>query len=414
MAHRTPCEVTPWLNRIFVGAAVAVALLLGSPASAPLAQGPSPDQDFQARCSAPGVTKCVSFDTTGTTDIGFADPPIVYCTNDRTPTGTFQNASGCNVYPNRSTTGQIRAKLDTNQRASGAGSLRFDLMPNETADIAGQWGHNAAPFNNIGTTVQPGQTFYYQWRQRFSPNMMALKCNTPGSSCWTAAGGGHTGWKIGAMFFNEGGGACHEYEFTHVHHIDAAFPNNLPVIYSACGQQPIFIDTGGGNFYLQQRESPITAQGGTTAGWNCLFTNVNSSNCLIFPTNAWMTFYTKITHGDFGVPNSRVESWVALPGETFYRKWIDTGPNWVINSCSPGNCSTPAAQQGLNSFTFLPYMTGLQAVNTPLENASAGCASTASACTWVDELIFSRQPIAVPGGAATVSVPQPPKNLTLM
>src|SRR5258705_10328596 len=79
-------------------------------------QTATPDADFAARCTAPGVVKCVGFDNT-TADI----------------------VRNVNLVPDGN--GTFRGGLDTATKTSGAGSLRFDLPPppHAGADIPGAW-----------------------------------------------------------------------------------------------------------------------------------------------------------------------------------------------------------------------------------------------------------------------------------
>src|SRR5215469_16926977 len=93
-----------------------------------------PNADFKRRCSAAGVVKCVAFDSVGEVS------PFAY------PDGS----------------GQIRAALDTNVKASGSASLRFEIPPNSGANTSGGW------TSSLGAAFGPGQTFYVQFRERFS------------------------------------------------------------------------------------------------------------------------------------------------------------------------------------------------------------------------------------------------------
>ena len=74
------------------------------------------EEDFASRCNAAGVVKCIGFDNT-TADI---------------VRGQNLHADGAGTY---------RAGLDTAQKTSGGGSLRFDLPPPPHAggNIAGSW-----------------------------------------------------------------------------------------------------------------------------------------------------------------------------------------------------------------------------------------------------------------------------------
>jgi hypothetical protein len=92
---------------------------------------PAPaDDDFKARCDAPGVLKCLSFDT---------DSDLV---------GK-----------------QGGAKVDKELKASGTGSMFVNIGPSASS----------APGNvvvKLGADFNEGTSLYLQWRQRFSPSMV--------------------------------------------------------------------------------------------------------------------------------------------------------------------------------------------------------------------------------------------------
>jgi hypothetical protein len=102
----------------------------------------TPEEDFTARCTAPGVVKCNGFDNTSS-DI----------------------VQKQNLFPDG--LGVFRGGLDPDQKASGAGSLRFALPPppHAGANIAGHWmGSQSAPA--FGRTFSQSSTFYLQFRLR--------------------------------------------------------------------------------------------------------------------------------------------------------------------------------------------------------------------------------------------------------
>ncbi len=91
-----------------------------------------PDENFEARCNAPGVTLCASFDSQSSTDM-----------------------------PGRS--GQ--AQVDTEIKASGEGSMYVDVCgncPSAPGYIA----------TNMGAEFGANSSLYIQWRQRFDQNMI--------------------------------------------------------------------------------------------------------------------------------------------------------------------------------------------------------------------------------------------------
>ena len=120
------------MNDAFVNMGFAgVAFMAGIFLNPALAQTPA-DQNFQSRCQAPGVVKCVSFDSRSQTDM-----------------------------PGRVGS----ATVDTAIKASGAGSMLVDIPAS-----AGEGPGNIT--TTLGRDFGEGSSLYFQWRQRFSPAMV--------------------------------------------------------------------------------------------------------------------------------------------------------------------------------------------------------------------------------------------------
>jgi hypothetical protein len=298
------------------------------------------DADFAARCHAPGVVKCVGFDNT-TSDI----VPYV------------------NLWPDGD--GVLRGSLDTAIKASGAGALRFELPPNGGPNIAGQWSPLLPPYDGLGAHFGEGSTFYVQFRQRFSPEMLT---NT---AIWNSR------WKQVAFYMNQV--ACAGVDLTTAHYNYSTSPVNFPIMYGNCGARPLYTNNGTPPTDLQQGD------------YNCHYGSPNATDCFYYTANTWITFYYQVSVGTFGQNNSSVKAWVALPGEN-YKQWINM-PNWRIDFNN-------SHSDYFNNITLLPYMTGLTRMNTP------------TAYTWYDELIVSTQPIVVPNvQVGNLQAPPIPLNL---
>jgi hypothetical protein len=301
------------------------------------------DADFQSRCSAPGVVKCIGFDNT-TTDI----------------------VKNVNLWPDGN--GIFRGDLDTSVKASGAGSLRFTLPPPPTAgqNIAGRW----SPVTNdaLGRLFGQNSTFYVQFRQRFSPDML--------TNTWDSS------WKTAIFHYNTQ--TCGSIELT----TNNRYMSGLAMMYTDCGGRGLFTNNGIPPYQLQQGD------------YNCWYGQENPTNCYYFTPNEWLTFYYEVHVGTWDQPNSSIKAWVAREGQG-YQQFINM-PNFML-SCNSDPCSSsPGNQQGYNNVTFTPYMTALSPTS-----GKAGVTSY----TWYDELIVSTQPIAAPR-SSTDTVPQAaPKNL---
>lgn len=120
------------MNRTFEDKGlVGFAFMAGIFLNPAMAQTPA-DRNFQSRCQAPGVLKCMGFDSRSQTDM-----------------------------PGR--VGSVA--LDTAIKASGAGSMLVDIPP-----TAGEGPGNIIV--TLGKDFGEGSSLYLQWRQRFSPAMV--------------------------------------------------------------------------------------------------------------------------------------------------------------------------------------------------------------------------------------------------
>jgi len=332
------------LRQCFVsGSAVAVlATLCLSPALAA-----TPEQDFAARCAAAGVVKCVGFDNT-TTDI---------------VRGQNLSADG---------QGQYRARLDQSMKASGAGSLVFELPPppHAGANIAGNW-YTTGP-TGMGAMFSENSTFYVQFRMRLSPEML--------NNSWDSF------WKT--ILFHYNTQTCGSIELATVNQ----YLSGRPFMYTDCGARHMTTTLDGSRPTM---DTPLLLQQGD---FKCQYGQVNAQTCLFFVPNEWVTFYYKVHVGTWDQPNSMIEAWISREGSSQYQQWIRV-PNFSL-SCNTDPCSQqPGKSQGYNNLTITPYMTSL--------SPSSGKAGVVSRI-WFDELIVSTQPIAAPGAGVAVADTLPP------
>jgi len=273
-------------------------------------------EDLEGRCHAPGVLVCVGFDSPG--DFLPAKWP----------------ASG--LYP--AGDNAFRGVIDTSVKASGAGSLRFDIPGHTGANAAGYWRQA------FGRDFGQGSTFYVQFRQRFSKEMLANKF-------------GDTTWK--QVIFHNDGHTCSDVELTTVQY----YHDGFPIMYTDCGARTIATNNGNPPYKLEQGD------------YNCWYGSYNATACFFYPTDQWVTFYYRISIGHWGQPDSDVSAWIALDGKP-YRQWIKmTG--FILNNDHPG--------ADYDSLTLLTYMTGK---DIKLDHATAH--------TWYDDLIVSTEPIPPP------------------
>jgi hypothetical protein len=277
---------------------------------------------------------------------------------------------GQNLHPDG--LGTYRAFLDTAIKTSGGGSLRFDLPPppHAGANIAGSW----SPLNNrgLGNLFGENSTFYVQFRQRFSEGML--------NNTWDSS------WKTVIFHMNQT--TCGGIEITTVNR----YMSGLLAMYTGCGTPSMFTTLDGSR---HTESPPLLLQQGD---YNCEYSRENPSSCWYFPANEWVTFYYKISLGDWDQNNSMIELWIAREGSTDYEQVIRV-PNMTM-TCNAASCSN--SNEGYNNVTFTPYMTSL--------NNNSGRAGATSSM-WVDEFIVSTQPIAAPGGTVVTVRPNPPESL---
>jgi len=277
---------------------------------------PLAPEDFETRCHKEGVLVCEGFDS--------ADK--------------FKPATdpGSGLYP--AWDGKYRGTLDVSVTASGGGSLKFTIPTYSAANSAGYW--KQAMGKNFGE----GSTFYVQFRQRFSPEML--------TNSW----GVDTYWK--QVIIHNGPQTCADVELATINQHRAGYPT----MYSQCGSDNFYDDLHNGDFLMEQGD------------FNCHYHKINARDCFMYPANEWITFYYKVRIGHWGKADSTIQAWVALPGKP-YKQWIKMINHKLFNA-SPGN--------DYDTVTLLVYMTAKDATKN----------GGPTAYTWYDELIVSQQAIA--------------------
>jgi hypothetical protein len=319
---------------------------------------PSGSASFDARCSAPGVVRCIGFDSDADFNRG---------------NGGAGGAWGDNfgLLPVGGTSDYSRATRDTAVKASGNSSLRFTIASNSGADTSGSFFVNFS--NDLSVQFGANSEFYVQWRQRFSPEFLSTRY----------AGGG---WKQIIITTGDQPGktyaSCEALGviLTNLEH------RGFPIMYHSCtgsashGPYDGFYEPhngSSGDFKLQNaRPAPY-----------CLYTQALSGkyfppngNCFGFFPNEWMTFQVRIKTGprvgDEFV-NSYVQMWMAREGR----------PSELVVNWGPYELSTgaPAENQRYGKIWLTPFNTG-----------KSSAQSHPVAYTWYDDLIISRNPIADP------------------
>jgi hypothetical protein len=297
-------------------------------------------QDFQTRCAQTGVILCQGF-----------DDPAVFAPAAWPASGIYVGASA------------TYAAYDSAVSASGSGSLRFTVPSMAGPNDSGYWRQLMTPNLSAGpgsaAMFGANSTFYVQFRQRFSPEFLTNQ--------WPANGGGLTWWK--QEIFSNDSSTCGQIELTTVNEYNRGFPQ----MYSQCGADNFDTPVGSSDFLLEQGDTSST-------GYNCHYQSANNTagSCFLYPANTWVTFYYKVSIGNWSQPDSTIQAWVSVGGQP-YKEWINM-TNHKLNEDSG------SAGKDYNTVSLMPYMT----------QRNSGVSAGPTAYTWYDELIVSRSPIAAP------------------
>lgn len=302
-------------RRVLLFQSVVLLSVLGCASTGQRGQG----ADFMTRCHAPGVIRCVGFDSPADTD--------------------------SHIFPPWGQTHK-RAMVVSDMKASGTGSLRFDIPSNSAADTSGSFWLNFS--DDLSRQFGEGSEFYVQWRQRFSSDFL----NT------AYAGGG--GWKQIVIGEGDRPGvtaySCTQLEIVVVNSYHLGYPE----MYHSCGGKD-------GQYEGLYRKSGAA-----------------------YHPNEWMTFQIHIKIGTWYKndgnyhQDSTVQLWVARegypselvvdlspePATMFGVKIPGTGTGYDLAN------NDPAAKYG--KLWLLPY-------NTHKDPSVA----YPPAYTWYDELIIS-------------------------
>ena len=343
-------------RKLQIAAVFAYILLVGVSGTA-LA---SPESDFAARCADPNVIRCFDFDSQANAD-PYIDPP-------GQPSSVPCEGNKC-------------AKIVTDLKASGAGSLRFEIPSNAPPDSSGSFHIN---FSDPPYPIQfsEGGEFYVQWRQRISPEF--LNTFYTGGGGWKQAIIGE-GDRPGGQVFS-----CTQLEIV----TQNTNQYKVPQLYHSCGAKDSKyepLDVFDPNLGWLIQNVPLCR-------WRNGNPDPNDGSCIPYRPDEWMTFQVHVKIGTWyqndGNYNedSTIQLWVAEEGQL--SKLAISRTDYDIAN------TNPAAKYG--KVWLLPFHTG----------KSSGQAHD-PAYTWYDELIISTTKIPDPGVTVSQPPPSPPSNLSV-
>jgi len=357
-----------------------------TPVTVEVQNSTSTGSDFSTRCSNINVIRCFSFDSQAETDPHVTPP-----------------------WRNRST-GIKLGVVDTTVKASGAGSLRFDIPSNVGSDTSGAFWLNFS--EDLSVQFGEGEDFYVQWRQRFAPEFIDTLYYTDPLANQYLAGG----WK--QAIFGQGdvpgkfAESCTPMELV----VQNSDQRGFAQMYHSCGSKDgryeglgVALDPPGSDWLLQNgdvQECRWTLKwSNTDQPWNKRFTPPYGP-CMGYKPNEWMTFQVHVHIGTWYKndgnyhKDSTVELWAAYEGQPSVKILERTQYDLVNCAAGDTNClNDPTVKYG--KVWLLPYHSnlGVEQVYTPT-------------ATWYDDLIISRAKIPDPqGNTSDVFPPAPPQNL---
>jgi hypothetical protein len=408
--------------------------------------GGSAAADFQARCQAAGVIRCIGFDSTAdiVNKVDDSSGYVVNITgNGTTATATIQggsnghivgedivirlctsltafNNTGNNVYKVTAVSGNSFSfaasvvgsensgncvvrnvpEIDAAVSASGGGSLKMTVPAFTSANSSGefhtfflddksaQFGSSGDPKCQPGTLVAPcaGSDFYIQYRFRVNDVML----NTVFSKS--------NGWKM-SIINDPGTNSC-----TAIHIVtEDSNMSGYPQMYHSCGGKDnkyenleTFVPAASDDYFDQN-----AALGGPNTAcfhYGGRGTPPGVKSCFTYTANEWMTFQYHVKIGTWYVNNSgnyhrdsTVEMWVAHEGKP--SELVLSYNDYDLANLSPTDPKYPLMY---GQVWLLPYQTNKDATQ-----------AHSTGYVWYDELIISKNRIPDPA----VSVPNAPDAL---
>jgi len=366
--------------------------LPGAVAGEPTGLADTPaDNDFAARAGAPGVVRALGFDS-----------------RDEWLDHVFDR-SNCN--PDYKPGCRSNA-WDRDVKASGAGSVRFDILSNSASGSAGQLAVNFT--EDYSRQFGANGEFWLQWRQRFDRYMIEHDYRERSGS------GGE--WK--QVIIAQGdrrradgsvlvANACSEAQIVVVN----SWARRYPSAYIECGRYE--------GFDLKLPSRAITHQNQRVDGrgrHTCTHHGGEpvTEGCLGYHPDEWMTFMVHVKMGpegdakssasgrvQRGLVDSTYELYVARDGEPLqlaHRQEglvIPRGQHWdATRGKDPDAVDDPGYRGGWNARDGHPRAEFGKVWLLPYHTDKDKSEVHEKASTWYDELIISTQPIAAPGGAA--------------
>ena len=301
---------------------------------------------------------------------------------------------------------------DPNVKASGAGSVRFDIRSKTSQGGGGNVVVNFSSDNSV--QFGANDEFWLQWRQRFDPFIIEHVYHETG-------GGSGNGWKQiiiaqGDRTLPSGsildGYACSEAQLVIENTGNRGFPSG----YIECGRYANFEKRLGEN---SKGSTIITRQ--NARGSRCIFfpRSKDISGCLAYYPNEWMTFMVHLRMGPEGRAvssvtgisqpgfiNSTYDFYVARQGQPLdlahHQEGVVIPRGQFWNPAKGGNPDDPDdpgyGNSGWTGHDAHPQAKYGKVWLTPYHTFKDPGEVHQDASIWYDEVIVSTKPIAAPGG----------------
>jgi len=342
----------------------------------------TPEEDWIARSTAPGVVRAMGFETQTEYQEG------------------LWNQGRHNAW-------------DQTVKASGNGSLRFDIKSNTGEGAGGSWTMNFS--KDLSVQFGANEEFWVQWRQRFDAFVIQHSyAHLSGSGEWKQldiAQGDMPG-----VIAN----SCSEAELV----MQNVSNRDYPSAYLECGNYYALEELVGSNQSRQNQRR--TAGGASTCQW---VPPGDTSGCLRYFPDEWMTFMIHVQLGPEGTArssigdatqrrgfiNSTIEFYVGRAGQPLqlaHRQGgivIPRGEHWNSSTgINPDNPGDPGYSGGWGPSDGHPNARYGKLWLLPYNTQKDPAETHQDASIWYDEVIVSRQRIADPMTGGSTGGPPPP------
>lgn len=317
--------------------------------------------DFQTRCNAAGVLRCIAFDSSS--ELGLEGDPaqVAGVTHGMFNNNTVNHACETDRCPTIDTSGIA---------ASGTGSLKFVVPSNTEGAYAGQW---FTTFTEDFQRFFENSTFYIQFRYRMDTNAVnSIRTRSGAGIKAMIAGWGSTAAR-GTNYYS----SCSLIELV----IQGLDNWGIPMMYHACGTFTRLVDPGVSQWNSSDENEQNARPSPYCFHYAPTFADLQppNGNCFVYLPNEWMTFKVRVDVGNYTGPgglytNSRVRMWAAHEGQSSVP---------VIDKTMDLNAGYSDDKAGWGNLWLLPY-------------SGSGSNILYGGTFWYDELIISTQDIADP------------------